>query len=93
MRLGVIRAVWVLEAITDTSSEARASAFGIRLVSRGLARNRKGSGRKTVAGTRQLRQVPTLKLRLSSSPPQPFCQSLWTLVSARWQKENRQYNE
>lgn len=59
----------MLKVIIVTSSEHRASAFGIRLISRGLVRDRKGSGIKT-ASPRQPRQVPSLKLRLLSPPPQ-----------------------
>lgn len=62
--------VWVPEVIIVSSSEHRARAFGIRLVSRVLVRDRKGSGIETVAGPRQRRQVPSLKLRLPSPPPQ-----------------------
>lgn len=72
----------MLEVIIVTSSEHEARAFGIRLVSRGLVRDRKGSGIDTVAGPRQLRQVPSLKLRLPSPPPQALLPVTLDLVSA-----------
>lgn len=52
------------------SSEHTARVFGIRLVSRVLVRDRKGSGIETAAGPRQPRQAPRLKLRLPSLSPQ-----------------------